>query len=354
MIEYLRRLRWALRWRTRQLVRAQGRGDRLLIRQHRRESHVLARPGLLGFSGGAFNPGVLGCGPAETRLLAKAQRQHWVYATRHNPAHLGDGAPIELTVSADGTQRLSARSCRFTAPDDSTHSEWAEDFRSFRFRDQVLVNHSLVRHLQGNRFAARQVISQWHPEPGSLRYIAEPELDFATAGMEKNWVYLEHEGRLFMFYSFSPLRVLERVHDTAWRFETRINQPLEAPLTDPGHCGGWVSWSTNPVSYDSESLLVFVHQVDRSRGRRRYLNWAVLLSRRTFIPTHISRTPVLDGRWARGMAPGVLYLSAVLPRGKDFLLFCGEGDSHISSRWLTRSSLQQQWRVLVPAPTTAK
>ena len=348
ILNSLRTLRWAMRWRWRQCARWLRRP--LQSAQLWRQSSVLSSPGVAGFRGGAFNPGFIPEPDGTLLLLAKAQFLHWSLALRTNPELFAAGAPVGLRVANPYARRIDSHVVlRWKAHEGVEGSP--EDLRTFRLGATWLVNHAVVHASQAGAFRAMQVVSEYDATNSELRMLGRPQLDFPVRGMEKNWQYYFDDGRaavtgstgLLLIYEFSPLRVLVCSDREQWRFETVINQPLVAALSDPGGFGSPVSLSTNPVVYDDSHLLLLIHQVDRSRGYRCYFNWAVLLCRSSLIPTHISSSPIFDGRLSRGVLPGVVYPTAVLMQGDDVLVFCGEGDSHITRHRFTRDQLDAQW-----------
>ena len=290
-------------------------------------------------------------------MLAKAQSLHWTLALRTNPELFGAGAPVGLRLANPYARTIDLHKVlRWEACKGVEGSP--EDLRTFQAGSTWLVNHAVVHASQAGAFQALQVVSEYDATNSVLRMLGRPKLDFPIRGMEKNWQYYSGDERatakgssdLLLIYEFSPLRILACTDREQWRFETVIHQPLGAALSDPGGFGSPVSLSTNPVMYDDSHLLLLIHQVDRSRGYRCYFNWAVLLCRSSLMPTHISASPILDGRLSRGVLPGVIYPTAVLIQGEDVLVFCGEGDSHISRHRFTRDQLDAQWQAVEQLP----
>jgi hypothetical protein len=97
------------------------------------------------------------------------------------------------------------------------------------------------------------------------------------------------------------------------------------------------------VEYDATSLLLVVHQKSTQCGFGRYLHWGVLLDRKTFEPTHLTRDPLFDGFAARGRVRGALYVTSVVPHGSGFVFLSGEGDNYVSRCYYAREFMDRCW-----------
>src|SRR3972149_7135893 len=91
-------------------------------------SRVIAGPGILGFNGGAFNPGAVQMDSGDIVLLAKAQFSHWRHANVHNYLK---GAPVLIVMDPN----LRVRDCHTIESRNFPDAEHTgiEDFRTFRY-----------------------------------------------------------------------------------------------------------------------------------------------------------------------------------------------------------------------------
>lgn len=159
-------------------------------------------------------------------------------------------------------------------------------------------------------------------------------------------MFTASEGELYLFYTFHPYRVLKLSNRRTLTFSTIINQPLSPQLGDIGGFGTFVSYSTNPVDYDEQHFMLLVHQVDPSRMGRLYYHWGVLIDKATMYPTQVTAEPLFSGVGARGVLRGVVYVMSVIPRGHEFIFYCGEGDTYLSRTTIAKDKLDRLWTTL--------
>ncbi|ETX05505.1 MAG: hypothetical protein ETSY2_22540 [Candidatus Entotheonella gemina] len=314
--------------------------------RYRTHFHIIAGPGSLGFKGGLFNPGAVNTAYGDTVMLAKGQAQHWMLAQGENVHEYFTGAPVFM--SFDKHHRVK-ESCEvqnlydFPVQDDLE----IEDFRLFRFENQIWVNHNIIQvertaHQTGY-MAAMVCLSHLDSDNKSLTFQGYPQLDFDIQKKEKNWVFTEFNGDLYLFYSFHPYRVLKLIDRQTLTFSTMINQPLGSQLSDIGGYGTFVSYSTNPVDYDEQHLLLLIHQVDPKGMGRLYYHWGVLIDKVTMYPAKITAAPLFSGIGARGLLRGVIYVMSVIAQQDTFLFYCGEGDTYLSRTQISKDKLDSLW-----------
>lgn len=157
---------------------------------------------------------------------------------------------------------------------------------------------------------------------------------------EKNWGFLEEDGRLLVVYSLFPCTVLleyDPASDGGVRPYRKIcytNQDGNLPALVLQHTGHDISSSRlsgNPVLYEYQGGMQYIAVV-HSRKNAIYRNWALRIDARTWQVTHVSAGPVLKSSdyAVRGYFHGVLVISSfhiVEVRQQPVLrLFLGEGD----------------------------
>jgi hypothetical protein len=321
---------------------------------HRFRFKVITRPGLLGFCGGAFNPGAVRTDKQYIILLAKAQLQHWLDA---DPADYMRGSPV--VVSLDRSLRMDSIDTissldRFPSNGDTE----IEDFRLFPFAGEIWVNHNLIEVSRSEKktgyLGSRVCISHFNPATKELTFLGHPQIDFQARPREKNWVFIESGDELYLLYSFCPYRVLKLIDRPSLAFSTVISRVIDIDFQDIGGFAAAVSYSTNPIHYDDDYLLVLVHQSIRRHGGRCYYHWGVLLDKNSLHPKKVTSRPLLSGIGARGELRGVLYVASVIKMGEDFVLFNGEGDSYLTRTSVPKAKFERLWSNVSDLATTRR
>lgn len=315
------------------------------------KSKIIAGPGFLNYKGGIFNPGAVSIDNGETLLLAKGQVRHWKDAVsdKNNFKYYLQGAPVVTTLN-DNLQVKSSYAIHllhnYPAQDDLA----IEDFRIFSFESKIWVNHVLIQierdSTQIGYRECTQALSILDPVKMSLTLLGNPKLDFIPNRKEKNWVYVEHNGDLYLFYSFYPYHVLKLVDASTLTFKTVVDQCFDSRLEDIGGFGTLVSFSANPIGYDNQHWLLVVHQIDTSNKKRLYYHWGVLVEKGSFTPMKITSAPLFSGLGARGRLKGVRYVMSVINRNTDYIFFCGEGDDHLTRITISKAKLDKMWSAL--------
>lgn len=309
-------------------------------------SKVIAKPGTLGFRGGAFNPGALCMENGEILLLAKSQVLPWYKARGKYKKHYLLGAPIsgvlnEITLTISKPWVINALQ-GFPSPEEFA----IEDFRMFWWKGKRIVNHSFIDRREitsGNQSLVKPALSLLNDQQKTLELIGFPQLDFPVEQVEKNWLYGEKKGQLFLFYSVSPYRVLRLDNEADWYFSTVIDRDVPAVLQDPGGFGTRVSFSTNPIDFDEQHWLVLIHQIKHQVTGRCYYHWALLIDKETLQPSKITSKPIFSGMGTRGRVPGYRYISSVLKKGDELLFFAGEGDVYVTLTTKKIDAIERYW-----------
>jgi hypothetical protein len=227
-----------------------------------------------------------------------------------------------------------------------------EDFRLFKFRDQIISNHSVIT-LPGDRAPreqpvrlelqrARVALSSLAVKDRSLNFIGFPKLDFPTRDIEKNWAMMAVGNELYLIYSISPYRILRLSQWPELEFRTEINRDIPIPLAQDGQL---VRNSINPVEYDEQHFLHLVHKVYPSK---QYVFWAMLIDKRTLCPTYISNRPVV--RSGDSLAASILYVCSVVAHRDRILFFGGINDCGSGVWTIDRADLNRSWQPLASQP----
>jgi hypothetical protein len=318
---------------------------------HRLRYKVLARPGSLGFYGGIFNPGAVRTDAGDIVLLAKGQLQHWLNADH---ATYMRGSPVMLALTGElRIRHAEPVSVSLSSPPYADTE--VEDFRLFNFDGHIWANHNLIEVVRGNRepgYGGSQVcLSQFDPREKTLQFLGIPKVDIPTQKREKNWVFVETMGQLYLFYSFRPYVVLKLTDRRTLSFQTCVTQDNNIDFPTLGGTSSPISYSTNPVCYDAQHLLVLVHQSHHRPGGREYKHWGVLLDKTTLAPVRVTRLPLLSGVGARGKLRGTLYATSIIKLGEQFVCFNGEGDSYCTFTTIPKARIDRLWTSISIPPT---
>jgi predicted GH43/DUF377 family glycosyl hydrolase len=304
-----------------------------------------AAPELSRLAGGVFNPGALDLG-GEVVLLARGEQKpvdpdrlvpaNLLHDTHPVLIRLMESMAIRETVVGPSGARGKPEQCRL------------EDFRLVSYRDQVLTNHAVV--LTGGLDARAgavdwttvrtvQGLSRVDLQTGALDHLGEVAVDFRTQPREKNWVYFTRGDELFAMYSFRPFRMLRLVDFDSLRFATFRVSSLSVP--------GWlrtvpVRNSVNPVTYDDDHLIGAVHAKLSTTG---FVFWPILIDRRTLLPTWVLKRPLVAVR-PDADASNIVYVSSIVARSGEIVLFVGIGDRAVGCARVLRSDLDRSWSSL--------
>jgi hypothetical protein len=225
-----------------------------------------------------------------------------------------------------------------------------EDFRLFPFKSEIWVNHALIPVITSdNRVGyndCTQALSILDDKTMTLTFAGQPTLDVTLNRKEKNWVYIELNNELYLFYSIHPYRILKLADAGTLEFRTVVHKQFGARLGDVGGFGTMVSFSTNPVEYDDRHLLTVIHQVDKRGSGRFYYHWGLLTEKDSLMPKMITSGPIITGLGARGKLKGICYVMSAIPGSTDITFYCGEGDTHVTRIAITRAKLDKLWTAL--------
>jgi predicted GH43/DUF377 family glycosyl hydrolase len=302
----------------------------------------LAGHGSFGFAGGVYNPGAVAEGE-RVLLLARAERTPWAILRWNQTAFLSGCQPV--LVRLDETSRIAeTRELTYSNREEMSGSR-VEDFRLFRYRNQLFANHSRFRATGGPpgngdsvRFKSLVIdvgISKVDVAKGELTFLGTPALDRPMGRIEKNWVLFENEQQLYLIYSFHPYHLLRANSWPELGFETVMQCELQLPFASDEID---IRNSINPVEYDRDHLL---HMVHKAYSDKQYVFWAVLLEKKSLMPVKISRCPLVRG-WLSAPAT-ILYACSVLVRGNEILVFAGINDSSMGFWRIPQSELDANW-----------
>jgi len=294
-------------------------------------SNVIAKPGLFSF-GAILNPGALLLDD-KIIILANGQKLPWFAAKGINKRFYMQGSPVLMELKPN-SQKVISFDLVTQINDMPSGEDYAiEDFRLFAWKNNKMINHSLI-HLKKNNGCVEQVgsssaLSVLNLKKKTISFCAIPNVDFSLQKFEKNWIYIESDDQLLLFYSVNPFKVLALQDEKSFSFKTIVEKQLSSKIYNPGGFGSLTSFSTNPIDFDGKYWLIVIHQIKQIITGRCYFHWAVLVSKNTLIPESITSKPIFTGMGARGKTPGIRYISSVLKIGNEILFFAGEGDMYV-------------------------
>ena len=292
-------------------------GNGLILSRQR-----LLKAGSLGGDtlGGIINPGAL-AGEDGFQLLCRAERDE---STWRGDWFQSRALPIwcifDHTLSLCESFRMSYEKI----PEDVR----AEDWRLFRYKGAIYSNHS-VYESANSELRCRPCLSRVSPENGTLHFERALRPPFPAQAEEKNWAMFVHDGDLMCIYSVRPYLLL-RIEVESGKVEELLRCVPEYAWQEDGF--GFVGSSTNPVSWDSCHYILFIHNYveppPEMQRQRIYLQYGVLISKSSLLPTSVIPIPLLIGGSEDGRHPGVHYTTSLVNREEGLYAFHGEGDSH--------------------------
>ena len=204
-----------------------------------------------------------------------------------------------------------------------------EDWRLFEYNGKVYANHSVYIMVDRDRWIVKSKVAisevDLITKTLNLRWMLEPP--FEAADEEKNWSFFVHNGDLLCVYSFKPYIILkidlengktEKIIDTKFDYQWYEKRRF-------------IGNSTNVIHWNDNSYILFIHDFLEPRydqRNRAYMQYGVLISKETLLPTHIIPRPLVMGGDEPGRHPGVHYISSLVNRTDSLYAFYGQGDSH--------------------------
>ncbi len=184
-----------------------------------------------------------------------------------------------------------------------------EDYRIFEWNNELWTNHNL------NLAFTRPVISKINLEKNQLEH-KKIKVFRLLNGIEKNWLFFEHNSKLKFIYSIYPFVIMSS--EDGYEFHKEIYSKIEINKN--------IFWSgsTNPVLLDNNTFMFFVHYRDENKI---YCHHLMLMDRETLQPILISENPVFREEDNGGIKSNVLYLmSHTRISNEDWIFSFGVGD----------------------------
>jgi len=296
--------------------------------------------GSFGFGAGVFNPGAI-AENGHIFLLARGENLPW--DTQKKSWELFHNGMLALLLRLDENLGVSA-TWRVPYAADSGPGEYrVEDFRLFRHGGQLLASHTCCQPsartpdapvvLESLTF--RIGLSSLDLTTPEMKFLGLAKIDRPMAPMEKNWVFFEAGGVLYMVYAFHPYHLFRLRKMESLEFETVLQRKLSLPIVSDGIR---IRNSINPVEYDENHLLHVVHKVYPGK---QYVFWAILIDKKSLLPVMISSAPLVQG-WVSAPA-AIIYACSAVALTKEVLLFAGLNDSGAGVWRIPRSDLDLQW-----------
>ncbi len=271
--------------------------------------------------GGIFNPGaILRANGYLLLCRSEADGRTWTgdwFASMASPILCWLGADYRL----ESFTQLEYKHHPNTRP---------EDWRLFEYQGNLYSNYSTY-FMTDDGLKCLPGIAEVDEANGCLVNHSLLTPPFSAMKEEKNWSFFPHEGDLLCIYSINPYIVL--------RLDMVRSNALTVHIAHDSLTYEWIqksrqfiSCSTNPIEWDDNNLVLFIHDFlehFNSGGRNRtYLQYGMLIDKKTLLPTSIIPTPLLMGGREEGRHSGVHYTMSLVNRPQSLLAFFGEGDMH--------------------------
>ncbi len=305
----------------------------------------LAGPGSFGFRAGVLNPGAI-WDAGRVILLARGEHIPWAHSRQVSSQFFEGVRPllIELDelLSVESTRELDVNGQPLFL------ESRVEDYRLFRFKGELLCGHSIFPRPEGNhRSGALKLksliikvgVSKVDISKRKLSFLGTPKLDLTTKRTEKNWVYFEQGVDLYLIYSFAPYHLLKSRNWPDLDFDSVMKGTVHGGVNQ---LTSNLRNSVNPIDYDGKYMLHVVHEVF---PQLRYVFWAVLIEKSTLAPAMISSRPLVCG-W-RSAPASIIYVSSIIARPSDILVFAGLNDSATAVWSVSREDLNASWTPIV-------
>lgn len=288
------------------------------------------------YRGGIYNPGAVRLN-GEFVLLARNER--FTELERQGDRSLWRDSCRPYVLHVDDDEHITSQYPLSLDP--ALRDGRVEDFRLFWHHRQLYCSYSHVvdpDHIK-NQISAVDLARRMVGPP------LQPQVDFTSRPIEKNWCYFEHADELYALYSFRPFRLLKCCDLTSFRFETIVTGTINVCQAEHGlRRAPLVSLSAGPIPF-RDQLLLFIHWRDEYKN---YQHHAVLLEPQTLRPIQVTRRPLFSGGGANGLHPHVLYLMSVLSVDDTLWCFLGEGDEHISCSTVSMSDIERHLADCLP------
>ena len=309
-----------------------------------RNSKVLAWPGFKGFHGGVFNPGAISL-DGEIILLARAER--FIQTERQDKTkYLSSCSPLLFRYS----NSMVLKGSKVLSPENYPINKFlrAHDFRLFKFKACTFVNHTLT---DTSSWLEDTTFEEWQKENMEesiavaeldlnrccLQFRGTPKLDFQLKRREKNFGFFEHNGNLYLIYSFSPYVLLEALNLEELHFRTIINKEIQIHSLNTNN-DRLISLSTNPIHYDDKHYFMLIHKKDRFYV---YTHWGIMISKESLLPVKITARPLFRGNTSKGILTSIVYIMSIVSFGDRFRFFLGEGNLYSSYVEITKKELDE-------------
>lgn len=283
------------------------------------DQSIIRRGELPGSNGGIYNPGVL---IDQDRIYLLCRRE-----IDYKFSHIVHPELIE--IDSNSLEKISSTTLtKFGYPEFSR----IEDFRCIHFESKRLVVHTLhtggrLNNIASKNYAGLIQDPQALNDPlllkpvisviqdGILRPYDPLDLPIQLKTVEKNWVLFEHQQRLHCIYDLDPLTIFRKEYDGKWVLiaEEDNGWSKDFPF--------YLSNSANLIPFKS-GYLGFWHTIEYGS----YVHGAYWLDHN--LKLQYKTDILIDGACIRsGPKPGVIYITSILQKENEILLFYGKADS---------------------------
>lgn len=300
---------------------------------------IVRRGELPGSNGGIYNPGAFFY---QDRLYLLCRKEidykfsHIVY-------------PELVEVDAHSLMKIASTTLtKFGYPEFSR----IEDFRCINFQNKLLVAHTLhmggrLNNIAHKNYAGLIDDEQVMQDPlllkpviseikdGILRPYDAFDLPIQLKGVEKNWVLFEHNESLHCIYELDPLTIFRKESAGEWMLVVEEDNGWSKDFPF------YLSNSANLIPFES-GYLGFWHTIKYGS----YVQGAYWLDHN--LKLQYKTEVLVDGSCIKtGPKPGVIYITSILQRADEILLFYGKADSDTA---VMRLKANELWQILKHSP----
>ena len=254
--------------------------DRMLL------SHkLLIMNGQLGpnTNGGIFNPGYIKHND-KVYILCRSEKIGRKYRYYNG---LGTSIPIlcELNRTESGLVLENSWEMDINVPT----SIRVEDFRLYHYKDNVYSNHVIYYFKMEvnceSQKCCSMAVSKVDMENKKLNFLYE--LRYKNELYEKNWGFINKDDNIYIVKNLVPYTILKLDHDSGKcekhtkKYYNILNRYR------------W-SMSTNPIVYNDEYYITFIHKYLIKNKKKLYSHYILLIDRDTLLPKLILPKPIFS------------------------------------------------------------
>ena len=168
--------------------------------------------------------------------------------------------------------------------------------------------------------------------------------------MEKNWGFINKDDTIYIIKNLIPYTVLTLDHDTGKCTEIEFIYKLVYFIC---YCFKYIpflnnnkwSLSTNPILYNNDTYIAFIHKFTVTDKKRLYCHHLILIDRETLLPKIILPDPIfnmMDVDISDKSKNYIHYISSIAIEDKELCIYFGESDINVGYSILNMEELDKE------------